>query len=236
MLKLSVSLSTSAEEAKRRNVVHSLLQGTCLLFSTPEGRSTLCKQGGKSAKTPVASIVRTTPADKPKGLTRLQLPASGQLTASLLRALTSEGEGGKPSCPWLEYKRKKEEWLKTVLPVDCLGVFLRSAHLEEVQESLLKAVSNQLCVVLQRLAEEKSLKKVTCLFVICANASNLLFTVFFAPQGTFSVKIYHFPVPLQSVPITVVYECEPHTTHLEATSELMQANTVCRYKYCFFCM
>lgn len=67
---------------------------------------------------------------------------------------------------------------------------------------------------------------------------SVLFTVLFAPQGAYSVKIYHFPVPLQSVPITVVYECakscDPHTTHLEATSELMQANTVCLYKYCVF--
>lgn len=148
-------------------MVHSLLKGACLLISTSEGRNTLCKQGGKSAKTPVASIVHATPTDKSKGSTRLQLPSSGHLKASLLRALTTEGEGEKPSCPWLEYHGREEEWLRAVLPVDCVGVFPRSAHLEKIQESLLEAVSHQLCIVLQRLAEAKSLKKVKCMFGNC---------------------------------------------------------------------
>ena len=61
------------------------------------------------------------------------------------------------------------------------------------------------------------------------------FTVL-SPQGAFSVEMYHFPVPLQSVPITVVYgcdkSCDPHMTHLEATSELMQAQTIHLYMQC----
>ena len=58
---------------------------------------------------------------------------------------------------------------------------------------------------------------------------DFLFCVIFTPQGDFSVEIYHFPVPLQSVPITVVYghdkSCDHHMTHLEATSELIHAHT-----------
>lgn len=133
-----------------------------MLVSTTDGRSTLCKEGAKSAKTPVASIIPTTPTDKPKGATGLQLPSSGRLAASLLRALTTEGAGKKPPCPWLEYNGKEEEWLRAILPVDCGGVFLRSAQLGEVEKGLLKAASNQLCIVLQRLTEAKSLAKVVC--------------------------------------------------------------------------
>lgn len=170
MLMLPLYLSTSVEEVKRRNVAHSLLQGSCLLVSTSEGRTALCKQGGKLAKSPIASLAPPTPSNKPKGSTKLQLPVSSQLTASLLRGLTSEGERDKPSCLWLEYLGKEEEWLRAVLPVDCVGVFLRSATFEDMQESLLEAVSNQLCVVLQQLAEEKSLKKVLWKFVVCSSA------------------------------------------------------------------
>lgn len=155
-----VPLYLSVEDVKRRNVVHSLLQGTCLLVSTSEGRTALCKQGGKSAKSPIASLAPPIPSNKPKGSTKLQLPVSSELTASLLRCLTSEEQRDKPPCLWMEYRGKEEEWLKAVLPVDCVGVFLRSASFEEMQESLLDAVSNQMCVVLQQLAEEKSLKKV----------------------------------------------------------------------------
>lgn len=58
---------------------------------------------------------------------------------------------------------------------------------------------------------------------------DFLFFVIFTPQGDFSVEIYHFPVPLQIVPITVVYghdkSCDHHMTHLEATSELIHAHT-----------
>lgn len=49
-----------------------------------------------------------------------------------------------------------------------------------------------------------------------------LSTVIFEPQGDISVEMYHFPVPLQSVPITVVYRCDKSCDHhmtLEAASE-----------------
>lgn len=134
-----------------------------MLVSTTDGRSTLCKEGAKSAKTPVASIIPTTPADKPKGATGLQLPSSSRLAASLLRALTTEGAGEKPPCPWLEYSGKEEEWLRARLPVDCVGVFLRSAQLGDIEKGLLEAASKQLCSVLQRLTEAESLAKVACM-------------------------------------------------------------------------
>ena len=134
-----------------------------MLVSTTDGRSILCKQGAKSAKTPVASIIPATPTDKLKGATGLQLPSSGRLEASLLRVLTTEGEGEGPPCPWLEYHGKEEEWLRATLPVDCVGVFLRSAQLGTVGEGLLEAASRQLRIVLQRLAEAKNLEKVTCM-------------------------------------------------------------------------